>query len=133
MADAGMDIFVETYFVANDVKLKLFCNNYTPLRTSAVGNFTEASGGGYAAKTLSADSHTVESGSTPHDLTWGSQTFTFTGPLSTNTTIYGFYITDVGGTHLLWAQRLDTAFTPASNGDNLEIVCKLQYSSGTPA
>ena len=132
--DAGLDILMPPYFVANDVKLKLFVNDYTPLRTSTAGAFTEAAGGGYALKTLTANTHTVQTATTPHDINWGSQAWTFTGALTTNPTIYGYYVTNSAGTTVLWAQRLDSAFTPANNGDTLTIdPTRIQYAGGIPA
>ena len=132
-ADEGLDVLIPPYLVANDIKVKLFCNNHTPVRGDSVASFTEAAGGGYAAKTLGANTHTVDSGSTPHDISWSPQTFTFTGPLTTNTTIYGYFVTNSAGTKVLWAQLLDTPFVPANDGDNLQInPCKFQYSGGTP-
>jgi hypothetical protein len=133
MADEGLDIMIPAYVAANDIKIKLFCNNHTPVRGDGVAQYTEAVGGGYALKTLTANTHSVDTGATPHDISWTPQTFTFTGPLTTNGTVYGYFITNSAGTKLLWAQLLDAPFTPINNGDNLPInPCKLQYSGGTP-
>lgn len=132
VADAGIDIMLPAYFAASDVKLKLFCNNYTPVRGMTAGSFTEAAGGGYAAITLTHGNWTEES-NTPRDLIYAQQTFTFTGALTTNPTIYGYYITTSNDATVLWAQLLDSTFTPANNGDNLKITPKLQASTGTPA
>lgn len=108
------------YSAVESLLLKLFCNNYTPVAGSVAGNFTEASGGGYAAKTLTASSWTFAGGN-PTTASYPAQTFTFTGALTTNTTVYGYYI--LGGTSgsVYWAERLTTAFTPANNGDNIQL------------
>lgn len=108
------------YSAVESLLLKLYCNNYTPVAGSVAGNFTEASGGGYAAKTLTASSWTFAGGN-PTTASYPVQTFTFTGALTTNTTVYGYYI--LGGTSgsVYWAELLATAFTPANNGDNIQL------------
>jgi hypothetical protein len=82
-------------------KLRLYTNNITPSTSSVVADFTEATFTGYAAITLPAwpastlASHIATSAQ-------ASQTFTIT---SGSQNVYGWYITDSGGTHLLAAQR----------------------------
>jgi len=138
LADVGADQILKSYFNksqpsgGNNLTLKLFCNDYTPLQTSIASNFTEANGGGYAALTLNSGSWTVTVADDPSDAVYAQQTFTFTGALTTNTTVYGYYIVDADGV-LIWAERLAASFTPANNGDNLKITPKFQISSGTPS
>ena len=142
-ADVGADCMLKAFFnntrpsnslvltSANDFQIRLFCNNYTPLQTSIASDFTQATGGGYAAKTLSNGSFTVTVGNDPSDAVYAIQTWTFTGALTTNTTVYGYYIVDSDGV-LLLAENI-TAYTPAANGDTLAVTYKCQASSGTPA
>jgi hypothetical protein len=135
MADTGCTLMLSTFLnatVQQNLKLKLFCNDVTPTRASVPGTFTEASGGGYAALTLTNNSWTPEA-NTPIDFVYAAQTFTFTGALTTNGTVYGYYITNNAGTTLVCAQLLNAPFTPANNGDNIGITPKLQMSGGTPA
>jgi hypothetical protein len=132
MADLGIDLLLPAWLEANASTLHLFCNNYTPVRGMTPASFTEAAGGGYAAITLAAANWTEETGDTPRQVQQPSQTFTFTGALTTNTTIYGYYITNSAGTVVLWAQLLDTPFVPANNGDKLTIPVFLACSTGTP-
>ena len=100
--------------------LKLYTNNYTPVAGSLAANFTEASGGGYASKNLTAGSWTY-AGSNPTTASYPVQTFTFTGALTTNPTVYGYMIVGATSGKCYWAELLASAFTPANNGDNLQI------------
>lgn len=118
---------------ANDLQLRLFATNVTPNAngTDTAATFTQAAGGGYAAKTLTNGSWTCAA-SNPADATYAIQTWTFSGVLTTNATIYGYYIVDSDGV-LVTAEAL-TAFTPTSSGtDTFSVTPKIQASYGTPA
>ena len=137
LADVGADELLKIVFnndraaAGNNLTLKLFVSNTTPTQTSTAGSFTEAAGGGYVAKTLTMGSWTVTPANDPSDAVYAEQVFTFTGALTTNPTIYGYFVVDADGV-LLWAERLTASFTPANNGDHLDITPKFQMSSGTP-
>jgi hypothetical protein len=138
VADIGADEILKTYFNntrpagGNNLTLKLYTNNLTPLDTHTAASFTEASGGGYAAKTLTNGSWTVTPANDPSDAVYAQQTFTFTGALSGNPTVYGYYVVDADN-NLIYAELLTAPFTPANNGDNIKITPKFQLSKGTPA
>lgn len=138
VTDIGADEILKTYFNntrpvgGNNLTLKLFTNNLTPLDTHTAGSFTEATGGGYAAKTLTNGSWTVTVANDPSDAVYAQQTFTFTGPLTTNPTIYGYMIVDGDGT-LILAELFAQSFTPANNGDTIQLTPKVQMSKGTPS
>lgn len=103
---------------AADLKLKLFSNNYTPGETSVVGSFTEVTGGGYVAKTLSVGNWTITSGD-PSTAAYPAQTFSFTGAIGGSGNVYGYYITNVAGTVLYAAGNLPgtvSPFTPSNGG-----------------
>lgn len=137
LGDTGADAILKKYFNGttpaggNNLTLRLYTNDYTPVDTSTAGSFTEAAGGGYAAKTLTAGSWTVSAGNDPSDATYASQSFIFTGALTGNTSIYGYYVVDADNV-LIWAERLTAAFTPTANNDQLDISPKFQLSKGTP-
>lgn len=137
LADVGADCFLKTYFNntrpagGNNFTLKLFVSNTTPADTDTAGTYTEAAGGGYAAKTLTNGSFTITVGNDPSDAVYAIQTWTFTGALTTNPTIYGYYVVDSDGV-LQWAERLGASFTPATSGDQLSVTPKFQLSKGTP-
>ena len=136
LLDVGADEILKTYFNnyhpsgGNNLTLRLFVNNVNPAQTGI--SYTEASGGGYAAKTLTNGSWVITTANDPSDAVYAQQTFTFTGALTTNLTIYGYYVTDADNT-IIWAEKFTTSFTPTDNGDNVKITPKFQASSGTPS
>ena len=138
LMDIGADEILKTYFNnarpagGNNFTIKLFVIDVTPADTNTAATYTEATGGGYASKTLTNGSFTVTVGNDPSDAVYAQQVWTFTGALTTNPTIYGYYVVDADGT-LLWAEKLAASFTPANNGDELKITPKFQLSKGTPS
>ena len=102
--------------------LKLFCNNFTPGASDTESSFTEAAGGGYASKSLTGSSWTIATdGSGNASGSYAIQTWTFTGALTTNTTIYGYYVVQSSSGLLLWCQLAPAAVTPTTNGDTFSI------------
>lgn len=139
LADLGADVILGTFFVATAVQdtiMKLYVTNVTPSATGAdiLTDYTIAVGGGYVDKTLSRGAGwTLTTADDPSDVIYTQQTWTFTGPLTTNGTIYGYIVTNAAGTVLLWAEKLAQSFTPANNGDQILITPKIALSYGTPA
>lgn len=109
-----------------DVDLKLFVSNTTPAEGDTAATYTEAAGGGYADKTLAQTDWTVSTSSGTTSATQAEQTFTFTGALTTNTDIYGYYVVSPTGSVLLWAERASAIFTPANNGDTYKVTPKIE-------
>ena len=132
LADVGAAKVLTDYFITSGVNLtlKLFATNVTPADTDVAGTYTVAAGGGYADKTLAAASWTESNVGGIEQVAYADQVFTFTGPLTTNVTIYGYYVLDAAGV-LIYAET-GTAFTPANNGDTYTVKPKFQFSKGTP-
>ena len=110
-----------------DQTLKLYATNVTPAEGDTAGSYTEATGGGYAAKTLTGASWpdpTTATGTT--SSTYAEQTYTFTGALDTNPTIYGYFVVGATSTVLLWAELAGATFTPANNGDTYKVTPKIE-------
>ncbi len=95
--------------------IHLYVNNKTPGETDVASSYAEATGGGYAAQSLTYANWTY-SGINPTMAAYPTLTWTFTGALSGNATIYGYYVTRATDGVLLWAESM-SPFTPASNGD----------------
>lgn len=108
--------------------LKLFCNNITPAEGDTAATYTEAAGGGYVAKALTKTSWTVATATGTTEGTYAQQTWTFTGALTTNTTIYGYFVVSATGGILLWAELAPATFVPASNGDTYAVTPKIQLA-----
>jgi hypothetical protein len=96
---------------------KLFATNVTPAETDTAGSYTEAAGGGYADKTLTGASWTVTNGA-PTSAAYAQQTWTFTGALTTNATVYGYFVVRVTDADLVLAETF-SSFVPANNGDQI--------------
>ena len=93
------------------ISLRLYSNNKTPANTDVVGDYTEVSGGGYAAVALTFANWVSTAGS-PTEATYAThQSFTFTGASASPTTVYGYYMTDAAGV-LLLAERFPAANVP---------------------
>jgi hypothetical protein len=45
--------------------------------------------------------------------------------------VYGYFVVDADGVGI-WAELLAAPFTPANNGDHIDITPKFQMSKGTP-
>lgn len=100
-----------------DLIYRLFATNVTPAETDTAGSYTEAAGGGYASKTLTGASWTITNGA-PTSAAYAQQTWTFSGALTTNGTVYGYYATRVTDADLVLAETF-SPFTPANNGDQI--------------
>lgn len=137
LADVGAAMMLKAIFNnvwpagGKNLVMKLFCNDYTPLDSSVAGSFAEATGGGYVTKALANGSWTESNVEGIEQVAFAEQTWTFTGALTTNVTIYGYFVVDADGV-LVYAERLPAAFTPAVNGDQLKITPVFQMSKGTP-
>ena len=109
-----------------DLSLRLYSNDYTPVEGSTLAAFTQVAGGGYAAKTLTAGSWVVTAGDPSYGL-YAQQTFSFTGPTTAPSTIYGYYIVDTSNV-VRWAERFPGAnvpFTPIA-GSSIRITPRFE-------
>lgn len=105
--------------VPENLVYRLFTNSITPAETDTAATYTEATGGGYAAATLSGASWTITPGA-PSSAAYAQQTFTFTGPLTTNPDVRGYYVTRATSGDLVLSETF-TVFTPTNNGDNIKL------------
>ena len=76
---------------------------------------------------------TEEYGNTPPDIIMAEQTFTFSGVLTTNATVYGWYLVKQSDGVIIASKLLDTPYTPASGGGTLKFTPRIQAGNGTPA
>lgn len=100
-----------------DLIYGLFATNVTPAETDTAGSYTAAAGGGYAAKTLAGASWTITNGA-PTSAAFAQQTWTFTGALTTNPTVFGYFVIRATDVDLVLAETF-SSFTPANNGDQI--------------
>jgi hypothetical protein len=118
-----MNIFVELGWesIWNDFvaagrlhSLHLFQNNYVPVLSDVVGNYTEATFSGYASQNPTWGAAFIN-GSTQAEIDAGALTFTRSAGASSNT-IYGIYVLDSGGV-LTYAERFPAPVSMATAGD----------------
>ena len=117
---------------AQNLSLGLFTNDLTIGNSTVAGDFTEASGGGYSAKTLTAASWSMSEVSDEAVATYAQQTFTFTGALSGSATVYGEFYTEVTSGDLIYARKYtgDEQFTPAANGETIKTTPRIEAGAG---
>lgn len=111
-----------------NLTLKLYTNNYSPVAASVAADFTEATFTGYAAKTLTRSSWTdpVQSGTTAKttypELTWSNS--------GSSQTIYGYYVVGATSGTLIFAEALDAAYAMAT-GSSFNLTPELTLDSAT--
>lgn len=110
---------------AETLTLKLFGNNITPGEADTAATYTEVSGGGYAAKTMTGANWTAANGSNSY-ITHSAQTFSFTGATTPNT-VYGYYLVQSTSNRVMWAERFsDGPYAINNNGDSITITARLE-------
>jgi hypothetical protein len=107
--------------------LRLFATDHTPAKTDTEADYIEAAGGDYAPFPLNAANWATTPGS-PTLTRYLLRTFSFTGALTGNPTVYGYYISrDSGG--IVYAERFAQPFTPANPGDAVDVTAQLTLGS----
>jgi hypothetical protein len=102
--------------------LHLFTNNYTPIENDAIGNYTEATGFGYAAVQLTGASWVYTAGD-PSSIAYPQVTFTFSGALGN---VYGYYLTRFTGGELIYEERFSNGpYNIQNNGDSIALTPKI--------
>lgn len=117
----------------SDLTLRLYTNVLEITDILEAGDFTEASGGGYAAKALvNGTDWTCSVVSGVARAIYPDQTWTFTGPLDGGASIRGYYVVNADNV-VEWAEPISPVLTPQNNGDELVIPPTYRASKGTPA
>ena len=117
--DVGENIVLEALVnktAPQNLVLRLYTSNTTPGESDTAGTYTEASGNGYNAITLTGASWGSASGGS---IAYAQQTFTFTGALGN---VYGYYMTQASSGTLVYAERFtDGPYNIVNNGDQIKI------------
>jgi hypothetical protein len=77
-----------------------YTNNYTPTAGDTLSNYTELSSGIYTPPSVAVSAFTVATAGGVTTMTAPQQNVAIAGAC----TIYGYYVTDSGGTNLLWVE-----------------------------
>ena len=96
---------------------------------TVAGHVVEAAGGGLVSQPLTAANWTTTPG-TPGRSWYTKLTFTFSGPLAGGAALLGYYVTRADGA-LQWIEPMPVPFTPATNGDSIDLTPVLTLGSLT--
>lgn len=101
-----------------NLRLRLFTNNFTPSESNTTANFTEATGSGYGNVLLTAANWVVTSGNPSH-ADYPEVTFAFTGALGN---VYGYYLTGETSGKVRFAERFsDGPYVIEGTGDQIRV------------
>lgn len=105
VSDYGLLAFAAEWLLSllPGLTCRLFKNNYTPLQSSVVGDFTEADFTGYSAQALTGWGAAYINGGGDAETDNGAVLFHQTGTGTTNN-VYGYFVTDGSGS-LVYAER----------------------------
>lgn len=106
-----------------DLVLRLYSNNITPAETDTAATYTEATGGGYAAKSLAGASWTITEGA-PSFAGFAQQSWVFTAAIGN---LYGYYYTQTTSGLLVAAERFpDGPYNIANVNDEVRVTPRIE-------
>lgn len=100
------------------VYYRLFTNNVTITRATVFGDLVEAAWSGYAFVPLTATDFTIQVVS-GHQGTFIAPPFSWGNSSGGDQTAYGYFVTNVGNTQLLWAANFDNMPATIPDGGGL--------------
>ena len=105
-----------------DLVIRLYSNDQTPVEADVIGDYTEVTGGGYASVALTSGSWSITPGD-PSVADYPQVTWTFTGSVGN---VYGYYVNRTTGGELMWAERFTNGpFNIQNNGDEIRVTPRL--------
>ena len=123
LSNQGEQLALEAFLnktAGQDLSLRLFQNNYTPVEASIETDFTVATFTGYSSVTLTGASWTVTPGA-PTSASYAQQTFTSTAGAQ-NQSIYGYYLIQTTSGKYVWGERFtDGPYVIVNNGDQIKV------------
>lgn len=121
--DVGETLAAAALVTKEDYSLRLFTNDWQPGESDDDTDYVEATGGGYAAKTLDSGSWSVASSV----ASYAPQVWTFTagGPAA----VYGYYLVGVTSGVLLLADRFwDGPYDADVSGTTITVTLQIAVS-----
>jgi hypothetical protein len=104
------------------VILKLYNNDISPNSITALADFVEVSGGGYAEKILNANTWTIDG----NVATSSPQLFNFTSNVGQ---IYGYYLVGQTSGKLIASEKFTSGpFNIANSGDSITVTATISIS-----
>lgn len=113
--DEGL-LEIQDQMLEDDLILRLYINDVTPVFTTVLANLTEASWTGYVALTLDFASW-VTKGIQNHRASALGNPASFLNSSGSPVQAYGYFITNAAGTKLRQAVRFDSAPATIGSGD----------------
>lgn len=114
--------YVTNSAVPEDLDIRLFTNDFVPTEADVVGNYIEASLGGYALIQLNSTLWVVTPGE-PSIAEHPQVTWTFTGAVGN---VYGYYVTRRTTGDLVWAERFTNGpYNVQNNNDQIRVTPRL--------
>lgn len=108
--------------------LRLYTNNYSPVSTSTTGSFTEAAGGGYAPIEINGADWTITPGA-PTVVAAPQQTFACDGTGAVQL-CYGYFMTRATSGVIAHAERFTNGpYSFTMDGDQIRISPRIEFSS----
>lgn len=112
---------------AVELQIHLYVNNYTPLWTSSLSNFTECTATGYFAQQIDPTYWTFSGGSTPPVVATAVPVlWTFTAGLSN--VLYGYYLININTGVLYFAEKFTSSYAIPSGGGSYVVVPNINWS-----
>lgn len=110
-----------------NLTLKLFKSNTTPVEGDTAGTYTEADFTGYSAVTLTGSSWSVAAGD-PSFATYAQQTFSSSAG-GQNQSVYGYFVVQATSGILMWAERFsDGPYVIVNNGDQIKVTPRIELA-----
>lgn len=110
---------------AETLQLRLFSNNVTPGESDVLATYTQVTGGGYAAQTLTGASWVISAGD-PSVAVYPQVTFSFTGAVGN---VYGYFIVSTTSNTVVWAERFtDGPYNVSQSGDSIRVTPRITLS-----
>jgi len=106
-------------------KVRLFTNNYTPVDGTVLGDLTEAIFAGYVAQTIA----NWTTATTVSAKAQTQATVSFLNSSGSPKDVYGYYLTNAGGSVLLGAERFSAPPISIADGNNLVVTVTFTVNS----
>jgi hypothetical protein len=129
LPDVGEVIFLTRILTAENSRLHLYSNNYTPVEGSVIGGFTELVASGYAnialTGTVSSGTWAIATVSGTSAASYPQQTYTLTA----SGTAYGYYLTNNANDALLLAELFtDGPYVIPAGGGTIKVTPNISAS-----
>jgi hypothetical protein len=106
--------------------LKLYSNDVTPTNADISSDYTEVSGNGYTAVTLTPENFIFTAGD-PGAAAFPQVTFSFTGAAGN---VHGYFVVGATSGNLMFANRFSNApINIANNGDEIRITLTITLNN----